>query len=366
MKSSYRKPLICTIILLIMIGILSLLEGNTAFVEHYFSRSWYPLFSYLPQFVLGYLPFSFGDLFYAGIIVYLLVLFISIFKYLLKKTYTKSIQSAIYLINMILGLYLFFYISWGMNYYRSPIAQNTDLSTDSLKLADYLILLEKSLDSTNYLRSQVNPKDWVAKSEKIKDDMERLVITDTTFQYFLSTTLIHAKGPLNSSWVSYFGVSGYFNPFTHEAHVNQAMPVFSSPFTYVHELAHQQGIGFEDEANFIAYVRLKNHPETFYRYSNYLQTTSYLLRELRGIDKDLFLTYKDRLSSAVLSDLKEEAEFWSTYTGWINKVSDLFYNGYLKHNNQSEGLARYDRMTRLVLAYELKQHGCLVKPKTTK
>jgi len=354
-----KKPLICFAILCFITAIITILEGNTFFVEHYYSRMWYPSFSYLPQAIFGYLPFSIGDLFYFFAVCCLLLLIVKVVKYLFKKRYVYAGRLLVYLINVILGLYLFFYISWGMNYYRIPIVQNIGLSTDSLKLADYLVVLETCLDSTNVLRSQINPKQWEYQDEKIKREMIALVQSDTTFQSFLSTTLVGAKGPLNSHWVSYFGVSGYFNPFTHEAHVNTAMPVFSSPFTYVHELAHQQGVGFEDEANFIAYVRLKNHPELFYRYSSYLQTTSYMLQELRGIDEELFATYKKRLSQLVVADLKEEATFWSNYTGWTNKISGIFYNGYLKHNNQKEGMARYDRMTRLVVAYELKLKGCL-------
>lgn len=358
MKTILRKPLLCFAILLLLIGILTYMEGQTALVERYFSRLWYPLFSYVPQAIFGYIPFSIGDICYVIIVVSLVGIAVCALKNLLRKNYIHAIKSFICLLNVVLGLYLYFYSSWGMHYYRAPITENAGLDTDSLQLADYLVLLEQSLDSTNTLRAEVNPKEWENHGEKIKRDMEELVRTDTTFQSFLSTTLIRAKGPLNSTLVSYFGVSGYFNPFTHEAHVNTEMPVVSSPFTYVHELAHQQGIGFEDEANFIAYVRLRNHSEAFYRYSNYLQTTTYMLQELRGIDEGLFLSFKNRLSKGVLSDLQEEAAFWSNYTGWINTASGIFYNGYLKHNNQQEGMARYDRMTKLVLAYELKQQGC--------
>lgn len=358
MKSMLRKPLICFGIQFLIIGILTILERQTSFIEHYYSRLWYPIFSFLPQTILGYLPFSIGDLFYVSVVCYLAVLVVSAIKYLLKQRCKHAIRTVVYLVNVILGLYLFFYSSWGMNYYRQPIAQNIGLNTDSLKLADYLVVLEASLDSTNVLRTQIDPQKWKNQEERIQKDMEELVRSDTTFQFFLSSTLIHAKGPLSSTLVSYFGVSGYFNPFTHEAQVNTAMPVFSSPFTYVHELAHQQGLGFEDEANFVAYVRLKGHHEAFYRYSSYLQTTSYFLQELRSIDDGLFTAFKNRLSPLVLADLREEAVFWSNYTGWINKVSGIFYNGYLKHNNQEEGMARYDRMTRLVVAYELKLKDC--------
>ncbi|MNR49977.1 hypothetical protein D3C85_1694340 [compost metagenome] len=83
-----------------------------------------------------------------------------------------------------------------------------------------------------------------------------------------------------------------------------------------------------------------------------------MLGELRGMYPDLSKDYQIRLSKQVFADITDERLFWSDYTGWINDLMGLFYNQYLTHNNQKEGIARYDRMTRLVLAYELKKRGC--------
>ena len=74
-----------------------------------------------------------------------------------------------------------------------------------------------------------------------------------------------------------------------------------------------------------------------------------------GLSQD----YQLKLSKSVRADIEEERLFWNHYTGWFNELMAVFYNHYLTHNNQQEGLARYDRMTRLVLAYALKKRGCL-------
>ncbi len=344
--------------LLIGIFILNAVEKNSEWIERSYARGFYRFYGYVPKVLFGYIPFSVGDLFYCVIVLLLLYLVTRSLRNLWKKRWTAAFRLILCTLNVLLGLYLFFYLSWGLNYYRKPISANAELQVDSLRLADYLMVLNAYVDSTNTLRREIDPAQWVDKKERIQMELVDYVKRDTTFTSFLSRSQVNAKSPLSSWLVSYFGVSGYFNPFTHDAQINIAMPATSVPFTCVHELAHQQGIGFEDEANFMAFVRLRQHPEAFYRYSAYLQTTLYMLRELGGMYPGLWKDYKHSLSLRVQKDIEEERLFWRQYTGWVDSVTGMFYNQYLKHNNQDEGIARYDRMTRLVLAYELKRRGC--------
>ncbi|QRY60099.1 DUF3810 domain-containing protein [Sphingobacterium siyangense] len=358
MEKRNKIAVFTLLLLLIGIFIFSLIEKHSQWIEVFYARGFYRFYSHVPRFIFGYVPFSLGDLFYAIVVGLLLYSIAKLIGNLWKGRWKNSFRPVLLIINLLLGLYFFFYLSWGLNYYREPISTNANLQVDSLKLADYLVVLNGFLDSTNNLREHVDPSQWEEHKEAIQTDLSTWVQQDTAFAEFLSRGHIRAKSPINSRIVSFFGVSGYFNPFTHEAQVNNAMPVTFLPFTTVHELAHQQGIGFEDEANFIAFVRLQQHPQSFYRYSAYLQTTLYMLRELQGMYPDLGKDYKGRLSAKVLKDVEKERYFWSQYTGWVDDVMGLFYNQYLKHNNQQEGIARYDRMTRLVLAYELKRRGC--------
>src|SRR5690606_3678956 len=80
---------------------------------------------------------------------------------------------------------------------------------------------------------------------------------------------------VKSSWlhpiISYLGTAGYYNPLTGEAQVNTAMPGFTQPFTALHELAHQSGVGPEDEANFIAFIAGIGSEKVLFRYSAYYQ-----------------------------------------------------------------------------------------------
>ena len=69
------------------------------------------------------------------------------------------------------------------------------------------------------------------------------------------------------------------------------------------------------------------------------------------IRKDL----KTRISPAVLSDFKQERLYWLSYQNKMNAVTSIFYDNFLKVNNQPEGLDTYNRMVLLVMALYKKQ-----------
>ncbi len=246
-------------------------------------------------------------------------------------------------------------MSWGLNYYRIPLQEQFALKVDSLEQEDYLEVLERYIDETNALRVSL---DTTALDRKIaREELEVLMKESDLRLPMLSRTQIQAKQPISSTLVSYFSVTGYLNPFTQEVQVNALAPQISYPFTVVHELSHQMGIGFEDECNFLAFLMLYQHTNTWYRYAAYSEAVQYLLRPLYNEDKELYLHYRDRLSATVKADYERERLFWKKYRGPIDQVMGIFYNGYLQHNNQPEGMSRYSLVSRLIVAWEKKKKG---------
>lgn len=348
---SYKRYYWTIGILLALQFFLFLFNQDPQRVESYYSRIFYPIFSYLPVILFAWVPFSIGDIFYGCCILTGLIFLSLCVKSLFKKNYTIAYRRILQFLVFILFLYTYFYIGWGTNYYRIPLAQHMHLNVEQVSRADHLHVLENYILQANDLREEL---DLSAKSKEIANkELRDLMHNDQVFTSILSKTQVHSKTPLSSELVSYFTVTGYFNPFTQEVHVNQNIPIQSYPFTTIHELAHQMGIGFEDECNFIAFRKLVDHENAWYRYSAYYEAVQYLLRPLYK-DKELYKSYVNKLSPLVKADLLEEREFWKHYSGWIDRVATVFYSGYLKHNNQPEGLERYSMMAKLVVAWELK------------
>ena len=329
------------------------LQVYPALIERAYSRSFFTIYSYLPKLLFGWIPFSVGDLFYAAAFIFLLYLLLQVVLALFRKAWLCALLNTLKLSFSVLLLYLFFYLSWGLNYYRVPLYQQIGLTLKGIKKEDYLFVLDKHIQRCNDLRSQFSPSEDARRRAKV--ELEALMKNDTLLRPILSTTQVKAKSPLSSHWVSYFGVSGYFNPFTQEVQVNERMPLPGYPFTVVHELTHQMGIGFEDECNFVAFLKLQDHPDPWYRYAASYETVQYLLRTLAAQDESVYKDYYSRLSALVKADLKAERDYWKHYTGWINDLFGFLYGGYLQHNNQPEGLDRYSMMSRMVVAWELKQ-----------
>lgn len=326
-----------------------LIKNNTLWVEMYYSRKLYPIIGYFNKFLFSWIPFSFGDLFYVAVICYIFFVIIRFFKCIIRRTWKKLLNSFFHFLVVLLSLYTFFYVNWGLNYYRQPLYESTGLNLDTITKEDYFFVLEKYIHKANDLRSQLNLND----SSKIgvKEEVQTLMSRDTLFASILSKTQVKIKEPISSKLISYFTVSGYFNPFTSEVQVNQEIPKPSYPFVNVHELAHQMGIGFEDDCNYIAFRELVNHDNLWYQYSAYYNAIQSLIQPLYN-DEVLFNKYKAMLSDSVREDLREESLFWRSYSGWVDQISSIFYNGYLKHNNQPEGLQRYNMMARLIVAWE--------------
>jgi len=348
----YRKYLVIIEVCLLLQVLIYSMGNQPQWVERYYSRGFYPVFSYLNKFLFSWVPFSVGDIFYGAVVVGLVVAVYRLFHLCFKKRWTAVGHKSLQIVTYVFALYTFFYVNWGMNYYREPLAVTLGLDVTDISQDDYLAVLEKYIHHANALRSQLD----LSLCDKIeaKQDIEAFIKRDTLYDFFLSKTQVKIKEPISSKLISYFTVSGYFNPFTSEVQVNQEIPVASYPFVSVHELAHQMGIGFEDDCNFIAFRKLMHDKNLWYQYSAYYSALESLFRPIYD-DKELLEKYRMMLSADVRNDFKEERAFWMSYSNWLDKFFALFYDGYLKHNNQPEGLSRYSMMARLIVAWEKQQ-----------
>jgi len=347
-NSTYYKWIgIC---ILLIIG-LQFFQSNSEWVESIYSRGIYPIYCYIPKILFGWLPFSIGDLIYACLFIGLAWILIKAIVLLFKKEFSRAVRQLLRFVAVLLTVYLFFYNAWALNYFRIPISKQLDIKVDTILLKDHLAVLDQHIQKANSIRENL---DLLNQNKRAADEQVQKIMKEDSLFSMLSKTQVKIKTPFVGPLASYFGVSGYFNPFSNEAHVNGEMPQTSYPFTVAHELSHQMGIGFEDECNFIAFVKLKDNKDPWFQYSAYYESSTYLLRTLYLVDTTLFEEYKAKLSPKVVADIKADQEYWKQYTGWISDVSGLFYNQYLKHNNQAEGMARYGMVSRLIIAWEQK------------
>ena len=87
--------------------------------------------------------------------------------------------------------------------------------------------------------------------------------------------------------------------------INKNIPKISYPFTMSHEVAHQYGISFENEANFFGLKNTLNSNDKVINYSGKLMALQYLLYDLRLKDNKTGLKLINKLNGGVMKNLQE-------------------------------------------------------------
>ena len=335
--------------------LITLLSNNPNFVEQYYSNGLYPIISKMFRYVLGWLPFSFGDIIYAVSIIYITRWFFKNRKRLRKDTkqWFLDVFSAIAVI------YFAFHLLWGLNYYRLPLHENLNLNHEYT--TEQLISVTKQLiKKTNESHSKISKNDTLkvdlpySKTEVLKaipkgyDNLKQLF---PNLKYYPKSI----KKSLFSFPLTYMGFNEYLNPLTNESQVNSLIPLFKFPTTASHEISHQLGYAAENEANFIGCLAAINHDDIYFKYSGYTFGLRHCLNEIYRRDETLYEELVQTVNKGILKNYEEVYLFWKTHQNPTEPLFKLFYNNFLKANNQSKGMESYSYVVALLVNYFEKQ-----------
>lgn len=346
---------ILTYLLPVQLVVVQLLTFFPEFVEKYYSNTVYPFISKTFRYIFGWLPFSVGDLFYSlGILLVLRFIYVS----LTKKSGQK--RELLWSLGATLSVMVFlFYALWGLNYARNNLYTRMELQKNEKSekaLLEYTSLLNEKISA---LHGQLTTNDTLpvvvpyTKNEIFAMVPEAYIPLSEKFPY-LAYSPVSLKKSLLSLPLTYMGFAGYLNPFTGEAQVDYLMPEVALPVTCAHEIAHQIGIGFESEANFIGFLASVHHDDPYIQYSAYIMAYRYALFDLARTNTDLFEEYVEKTPKGIIKNIQEIENFWLRYDNKSEAYFKAFYEGYLRMNNQEDGLRSYSKMTDLLMAYTQK------------
>ena len=302
--------------LIFVVIILKIVTFSKNFVENYYSRLIYKNIAGTINRLSSNFNFSLGEillfLFIIAVIIFIVIAFKKSFlnaniKSLADKSKTALNFLYILACSMIV-IYIIFLLVWGLNYHRVPLIENYP---------------------NRMIESEYN---------KVFEDFE-----------FLNMHYSKTKPIMISKLFLHLQITGIYSPFTSEANVNILIPSVSIPFTIGHEMAHQIGIAYEDEANFISYVACSKHTDPFVRYSANFEAFLYVLGALKRDENYAHLMAN--LNSDTKEDIKKYYEFWNQYTGNLSKVSQKVNDTYLKANSQDDGIKSYSRVVKLLVLY---------------
>lgn len=353
MFRKYKKKLIVIgVVLALLTVILFVLPDNSKVVGWYNNYAFRPFQSFRNA-IFGIFPFSIGDFLYLAGGLFLVITigkWICYFLHIRKHKHQLAL-SFIRSLNTLGIIYIIFLLGWGGNYYKQPLSIYWNLNEDSSthnkeSLKAFTLYLIDQLNQTAPLYSNI--------SFRVIDSAAKAYYEEYTNHGSYASKV---KPSLFGNWMQYMRIQGYYNPFTGEAQVNKNLPSFMLPFVICHEMAHQQGIAKEDDANLLAYTlsTMVNDPD--FRYSAYFNMWLYAHRRMYMTDSAAANELKMQLNKTTLAHIDELIALREKYASDMSDYSADIYDGYLKLHHQNEGIRSYSRVWHSAWALEEKRKG---------
>jgi len=347
MQKKYFLPLG----LLIQIVLVQIISFFPEFIECFYSNGLYNSLSNLSRVLFGFIPFSIGDFGYLFAIVFLIIGYTKNRK-IIKLSWKDRLLKILSYFSI---FYFSFNILWGLNYYRVPLFEKLKIEKEYSN-EDLLIFTKKLIAKTNSIHSQITKND----SLKVVFPYSQEQVFEMNLNGYQSLSKqipsLNYKHPsikksLFSLPLSYMGFSGYLNPFTNEAQVNDKIPMYNFPTTLTHEMAHQLGYASESEANFIGFLASINNENIYFQYSGYNHALHYCLSNWKFNDEVQFKKLLKTVHPGIIKNYKESEDFWNKYESFVETGFHLFYDRFLKINQQKDGIDGYSRFVDLLVNY---------------
>ncbi|HTM91322.1 MAG TPA: DUF3810 domain-containing protein [Flavisolibacter sp.] len=329
-------------------------------MEKYYTFGFYPVVSKILRAILGWIPFSFGDLLYLAAFI-LFVLKAWKFIRLLAKRQVKEYLSWILFrkyLKLVLWIYIVFNLFWGLNYDRQGIAKQFGLNVQHYTPGDLYELTSALQQRLNFYATKVDSLKRLSLSKNQILFKEGIAAYENASKQYSFLTYDHPsiKPSMLTYLGRYFGFTGYYNPFTGEAQLKTDVPVFTKPFIVCHEIGHQLGYAKENEANFSSYLAGRVSDNIEFRYSVYYDMYGYAMNDLFVYNPSCFVELKESEHPQVKKDNRAYRDYILRSRNAVEPVMSLAYDRYLKMNNQPRGKEAYNEVVGWLMAY-MKKYG---------
>jgi hypothetical protein len=280
-------------------------------------------------------------------------------------------------------VYSVFYVCWGLNYARAPLAARlgwtrpagaVDAAASQRETAEIADIARQLGDAANRAyREAVGSDDAGRPSEMpgglaAADDALEVAYSRVAHRLGLESSFGAHRGrakPLATSLLlSHLRLTGFYFPWTGEANYNRLPPASDQPHTVAHEKAHQRGIAREDEASFLGYLACALSDDAYVRYSGYLFAQDQVLGELRRRDLALTRELVALRSSGVRRDVEAVYAYWRQFRGAASRVSAAINNAYIRSQGDRRGTAAYAASRNLIVLFARANGGQAVVDRT--
>jgi hypothetical protein len=251
-------------------------------------------------------------------------------------------------------LYVWFLITWGLNYQRDPLRVQLDFSEARVTAEALRALAVRNVESLNAMHAAAHAAGWPE-------------LSDTPG--VLGPAFEHAQRDLAMEWTAepgrpkrtllnfYFtrvSIDGMTDPFFLETLANQTLLPYERPATVAHEWSHLAGFADESEANFVGWLVCMRGPVQV-QYSGWLALYGTVMSAVPRADREEILR---QLEPGPRADLRAISERVRRQTVPIaNRAGYALYDRFLKANRVESGIRSYGEVVRLLLGTRFTEDG---------
>ena len=254
-----------------------------------------------------------------------------------------------------LTVYALFCLMWGVNYWTDSFQDRSGITAQPVAAEDLEAV-------TAYFAQQLaDTADSVPRDENgVYAVPKEQILSESTAVYggvtelfpFLDFRDTGVKAVRCSRIMSIMGFTGVYFACIGESNVNVDSPACLLPSTVAHELAHQRGIAWEQECNFLGVLASVTSGMPDYVYSGWLLGFIHLGNALYETDPEAYWAIRNALPEMVSADLRDNNAYWDQFRGnVVEKVSDTVYDAALKSYGDANGMKSYSMVVELLVAY---------------
>ena len=310
--------------------------------------------------VTSWIPFSLAEvlLILSPVLVFL-ICFVMVRR--LRRSMIEGIRYFVGFLSVMSLVFTILVFGYNASFYGDSVEEKVGIEREKLskeQLYETAILLidaiREDIPSITYPENTYSEMSfsYSQMNEKLNKAYQTLCEKYPSFQSLYANT---KPVMLSEPW-TYTHISGVYTFFTGEANVNVNYPDFIVVSSAAHEMAHQRGIGKEDEANFVAFLVCSLSDDPYVRYSGYTDVLNDVLIQLSSADAELY----KRVYEYMPKELREEYIAYSVFFDKYREnvaatVSTTVNNAYITSHNQPQGVKSYGLVVDLVAAYMLNQ-----------
>lgn len=254
-----------------------------------------------------------------------------------------------------LTVYALFCLMWGVNYWTDSFQDRSGITAQPVAAEDLEAVTAYFAQQLAAAADSV-PRDengvYAVPKEQILAESTAVYGGVTELFPFLDFRDTGVKAVGCSRFMSIMGFTGVYFACIGESNVNVDSPACLLPSTVAHELAHQRGIAWEQECNFLGVLASVTSGMPDYVYSGWLLGFIHLGNALYETDPEAYWAIRNALPETVSADLRDNNAYWDQFQdNVVEKVSDTVYDAALKSYGDANGMKSYSMVVELLVAY---------------